>query len=54
MKTRPVSNAGWKYFAGACILAGGLLIKIGVPLLPILFGMAAAAYFNWKRLASRP
>jgi hypothetical protein len=53
MKTRPVSTAGWKYFAGACILAAGLLIKIGVPLVPIVLGIAAAAYFNWKRLASR-
>jgi hypothetical protein len=48
------SGAGWKYFVGSCILAGGLLLKAGVPIAPIVLGIAAAAYFNWKRLASRP
>ena len=43
----------WKYFVGACILAGGLLSKAGVPLAPIVFGMALAAFLNWKRLESR-
>ena len=43
----------WKYFVGSCILAAGLLFKIGVPVAPIAFGIAAAAYFNWKRLAPR-
>jgi hypothetical protein len=45
--------ASWKYFVGSCILAGGVLIKIGVPLAPIAIGIAAAAFLNWKRLASQ-
>jgi hypothetical protein len=40
----------WKFFIGSCILAGGLLIKAGAPLLPIAIGMALAAAVNWKRL----
>ena len=40
----------WKYFIGSCILAGGLLIKAGAPLLPIAIGMVLVAAINWKRL----
>ena len=29
----------WKFFLSACILVGGLLIKIGVPLSSIVGGM---------------
>ena len=43
----------WKYFIGSCILAAGLLFKIGVPIIPIAAGIAAAAFFTWKRQASR-
>jgi hypothetical protein len=43
----------WKYFVGSCILAAGVLIKVGVPVAPIAIGIAAAAYLNWKRLESR-
>ena len=39
----------WKYFIGSCILATGLLLKAGAPLDPIALGIAAAAFFNWKR-----
>jgi hypothetical protein len=39
----------WKYFIGSCILAAGLLIKAGAPLVPVLVGLAAAGFFNWKR-----
>ena len=39
----------WKFFVGACILATGLLLKAGAPLAPIAVGIAAAAFFNWKR-----
>ena len=39
----------WKYFIGSCVLATGLLLKAGAPLVPIALGIAAAAYFNWKR-----
>jgi hypothetical protein len=38
----------WQYFIGACILAAGLLIKAGAPLVPIVLGMAAAAFITWK------
>lgn len=37
----------WKYFVGACILAGGLLIKAGAPFPAIAIGMAGAAGINW-------
>jgi hypothetical protein len=43
----------WKYFAGASILAVGLLIKAGAPLVPIVVGLAAAAFLTWKK-TSRP
>jgi hypothetical protein len=39
----------WKYFIGSCILATGLLLKAGAPLVPIALGIAAAAFVNWKR-----
>lgn len=39
----------WKFFAGSCILAAGLLVKAGAPLVPLGLGIAAAAFFNWKR-----
>jgi len=37
-----------KYFLGACILAGGVLIKLGIPLVPIALGLALAAIVTWK------
>lgn len=39
----------WKYFVGSCILATGLLLKAGAPLLPIAIGIAAAGWFNWRK-----
>jgi hypothetical protein len=39
----------WKYFVGSCILATGLLLKAGAPLVPIALGIAAAAFFNWRK-----
>jgi hypothetical protein len=55
MEMRAMAGArnSWKYFVGACILAAGLLFKLGVPVVPIAVGIAGAAYLNWKRLASR-
>jgi hypothetical protein len=38
----------WQYFVGSCILAAGLLIKAGAPLVPIVLGIAAAAFVTWK------
>jgi hypothetical protein len=39
----------WKYFIGASILATGLLIKAGAPLVAIAMGIAMAAFLNWRR-----
>ena len=39
----------WKFFVGSCILATGLLLKVGAPLVPVALGIAAAAYFNWRK-----
>ncbi len=33
----------WRFFAGACILAVGLLLKMGAPLVPVMLGVALAA-----------
>ncbi len=38
----------WKFFVGACILTAGLLIKVGAPVIPIILGIAGAAFINWK------
>jgi hypothetical protein len=43
----------WRYFVGACVLAGGLLLKAGAPVPAILIGMAGAAGINWWQ-HSRP
>lgn len=39
----------WKYFVGASILAGGLLLRIGAPLLAVILGIAAAALLTRRR-----
>jgi hypothetical protein len=39
----------WKYFLGACILSVGLLFKAGAPIVPILLGIAGAAFINWRK-----
>jgi hypothetical protein len=39
----------WRLFIGAAILATGLLIKVGAPLVPVVMGIAMAALFNWRR-----
>jgi len=39
----------WKYFVGAAILAVGLLVKAGAPLVPLAIGLAVAAFFTWKK-----
>jgi hypothetical protein len=38
-----------KYFIGACILVGGLLIKAGAPPFAIAMGIVLAAFLNWMR-----
>ena len=37
----------WNRFITACIMAGALLLKFGVPLPTVLFGLGAAALVNW-------
>ena len=38
----------WNRFVTACILAGALLMKAGVPLVTVLLGLGAAALVNWQ------
>ena len=38
----------WKFFVGSCILTTGLLLKAGVPLVPVVVGIAAAAFLTWR------
>ena len=38
-----------KYFVGASILAVGLLLKAGAPLVPLVLGLAVTAYLTWKK-----
>ena len=42
----------WKYFLGAAILSVGLLFKAGAPMVPIVLGLAAAAFLTWKKQRS--
>jgi len=39
----------WRYFMGASILAAGLLLKAGAPIVPLALGLAVAAFFTWKK-----
>ena len=39
----------WKFFVGACILAGGLAVKFGAPLPAVAAGLALAGFVNWTR-----
>ena len=39
----------WKLFVGATILSAGLLIKVGAPLMPVVLGIAMAAFINYRR-----
>src|SRR5205807_1447799 len=43
-----VEMTKWKYFIGSCILAGGLLIKLGAPIVPVVTGIAVAAAVTWR------
>jgi hypothetical protein len=44
-----VVDMSWKLFVGATIVSAGLLIKVGAPLVPVLLGIAMAAFFNHRR-----
>jgi len=39
----------WNYFLAAGILAGFLLLRAGVPLLPVAAGIGGAALWTWLR-----
>jgi hypothetical protein len=40
----------WNDFFEACILAVGLLLKAGGgPIVPIVLGIAGAAFFKWRK-----
>jgi hypothetical protein len=43
----------WKFFIGSCILAAGLLVKAGAPVVPVAVGIAAAAILTWRRQRPR-
>jgi hypothetical protein len=38
-----------QYFVGSCILAVGLLLKVGAPIPALGMGIALAALFYWLR-----
>jgi hypothetical protein len=38
-----------RLFTIAAIFVGGLLLKFGAPLLPVVLGLAVAATFQYKR-----
>ena len=40
------SMMNWNRFVTACIMAGALLLKFGVPLPTVLLGLGAAALVN--------
>jgi len=44
----------WKFFIGASILSAGLLIKVGAPLVPVVVGIAMAAFVNHWRQRGQP
>lgn len=41
-------NRKWRYFAGAAVLAVAFLVTRGVPVLPIVLGVAIAALVSRK------
>jgi hypothetical protein len=40
-----------KYFLGASILAAGLMVKAGAPIVPVAVGLGVAALLTWKKVA---
>ncbi len=39
----------WRYLLGACVLAAYLLIRAGVPLVPVAAGLVFACGLTWTR-----
>ena len=52
MEVRLALMSKWRYFIGASILAVGLLLKAGVPLVPLALGVGAAAFLTWMKSRS--
>ena len=46
-----VSMKSWYYFFAAAFFASYLLLSNGVPLLPVLAGVAVAALSMWLRMS---
>ncbi len=44
----------WKLFVGAAIIAVAVLLKAGAPLVPVLGGVALAAWLNRLRMTKKP
>jgi hypothetical protein len=42
----------WGYFFAAAFFASYLMVSNGVPLLPVLAGVAVAAFSMWLRMTS--
>ena len=47
-----VSMKSWYYFFAAAFFASYLLLSNGVPLLPVLAGVAVAAFYMWLRIST--
>jgi len=45
-------SSKWRYFFGASILVVGVLLKAGVPLVPLALGLGFAAFVTWKKSRS--
>ena len=42
----------WKFFLGACILAAGLLLKVGAPVAAVASGILIAGFLTWRKQRS--
>ena len=43
----------WRTFIGASLIVGGALVKVGAPLLSVLFGIGLAAAWNFYKSRER-
>jgi hypothetical protein len=44
----------WKLFIGASILAVGILLKVGAPLVSLVLGVGLAALLSWTTRRRTP
>jgi hypothetical protein len=42
----------WHLFFSASLFVGGLLVKVGAPMLAVVGGIGLAALWNWKCLSA--